>query len=76
MGEGLRICGLGVGLGLAGSVPLARLLRSLLFGVSPSDPFTLVAGARRPPVLVAVMACYIPVRRAIKIDPMSALRHE
>jgi len=75
MGEGLRICGLGVGLGLAGSIPLARLLRSLLFGVSPSDPLTLVAAAVAL-VLVAVMACYIPARRAVLIDPMTALRHE
>jgi ABC-type antimicrobial peptide transport system permease subunit len=75
VGEGLRLCGLGVGLGLAASVPLTRLLRSVLFGVSPSDPVTLVA-ASAALILVAVMACYIPARRAVMIDPMAALRYE
>jgi putative ABC transport system permease protein len=75
VGEGLRLCALGVGSGLAGSVPLTRLLRSVLFGVSPADPVTLVA-ASAALVLVAVMACYIPARRAVTIDPMTALRHE
>jgi putative ABC transport system permease protein len=73
--EGSRLCGLGLGLGLAASVPLTRLLGSVLFGVSPSDPVTLVA-ASAALVLVAVMACYIPARRAVMIDPMSALRPE
>jgi putative ABC transport system permease protein len=75
VGEGLRLCGLGVGLGLAASVPLTRLLRSVLFGVSPSDPVTLVA-ASAALILVAVMACYIPARRAVMVDPMVALRYE
>jgi putative ABC transport system permease protein len=75
LGEGLRLSGLGVGLGLAGSAALTRLLRSALFGVSPYDPVTLAA-ASAALVLVAVMACYIPARRALMIDPMSALRHE
>ena len=75
VGEGLRLCGLGVGLGLAASAPLTHLLRGVLFGVSPSDPVTLVA-ASAALLLVAVMACYIPARRAVTIDPMTALRHE
>jgi putative ABC transport system permease protein len=75
VGEGLWLCGLGVGLGLAASVPLTRLLRSVLFGVSPSDPVTLVA-ASAALILVAMMACYIPARRAVMIDPMVALRYE
>jgi putative ABC transport system permease protein len=75
VGEGLRLCGLGIGLGLAVSVPLTRLLRSVLFGVSPADPPTLAA-ASAALVLVAVLACYIPARRAITIDPMTALRQE
>jgi putative ABC transport system permease protein len=75
VGEGLRLCGLGIGLGLAVSVPLTRLLRSVLFGVSPADPPTLAA-ASAALVLVAVLACCIPARRAITIDPMSALRQE
>jgi putative ABC transport system permease protein len=75
VGEGLRLCGLGVVLGLAGSIPLTRLLHSVLFGVGPSDPATLAA-ASVTLVLVAVLACYIPARRALLIDPMTALRHE
>jgi putative ABC transport system permease protein len=75
VGEGLRLCGLGVVLGLAGSIPLTRLLRGVLFGVGPSDPVTL-AMASAALVLVAVLACYIPARRALLVDPMSALRHE
>jgi len=75
LGEGLRLCGLGVGLGLAATAPLTRLLRGVLFGVSPSDPVTLVV-ASTALLLVAVMACYIPARHATAIDPMVALRHE
>jgi putative ABC transport system permease protein len=75
VGEGLRLCGLGVVLGLAGSIPLTRLLRGVLFGVGPSDPVTL-ATASAALALVAVLACYIPARRALLVDPMSALRHE
>ncbi len=75
VGDGLRLCGLGVGLGLVASAPLASLLRGMLFGVSPIDPLTLLA-APAALLLVAVMACYIPARRAVTIDPMTALRHE
>jgi len=75
VGEGLRLCGLGVLLGLAGSVPLTRLLGGVLFGVGPSDPVAL-ASASAALVLVAVLACYIPARRALSVDPMTALRHE
>jgi len=75
VGEGLRLCGLGVLLGLAGSVPLTRLLGGVLFGVGPSDPVAL-ASASAALVLVAVLACYIPARRALLVDPMTALRHE
>jgi putative ABC transport system permease protein len=75
VGEGLRLCGLGVLLGLAGSVPLTRLLGGVLFGVGPSDPVAL-ASASAALVLVAVLACYIPARRALSVDPMTTLRHE
>ena len=75
VGEGLRLCGLGVVLGLAGSVPLTRLLGGVLFGVGPSDPVALAA-ASAALVLVAVLACYIPARRALSVDPMTALRHD
>ncbi len=75
VGEGLRLCGLGLVLGLAGSIPLTRLLGGVLFGVGPSDPVALAA-ASAALVLVAVLACYIPARRALLVDPMTALRHE
>jgi putative ABC transport system permease protein len=75
VGEGLRLCGLGMVLGLAGSVPLTRLLHSVLFGVASSDPAALAAACIAL-VLVAVLACYIPARCALSIDPITALRHE
>ena len=75
VGEGARLCGVGVALGLAASIPLTRLLRGVLFGVGPSDFLTLVM-ASAVLALVAVLACYIPARRALLVDPMNALRHE
>jgi putative ABC transport system permease protein len=75
MGEGIRIVALGMGIGLLGALALTRLLRSLLFGVSPTDPVTLVAVSVGL-ALVAVLACYLPARRATRVDPMVALRHE
>jgi ABC-type lipoprotein release transport system permease subunit len=62
-------------LGAAGSLALTRLLSSLLFGISPRDPVTLIAVAT---ILagVAFAACYIPARRAAGIDPTVALRYE
>jgi ABC-type antimicrobial peptide transport system permease subunit len=75
VGEGMRLVGLGVGIGLAGSAALTRLLRTLLFGVSPFDLVTLAAAAGGL-ALVAAVACYIPARRAAKVDPATALRCE
>jgi predicted permease len=75
LGEGGKLAALGVGLGLAGSAVLTRLMASLLFGVTPTDAITFVSAA----VLLfalTLLACYIPARRAVRIDPMAALRCE
>jgi putative ABC transport system permease protein len=73
--RGLKLTVVGIILGIAGTVALMRLLSSLLYDVTPTDPMTLVAVSF---VLggVALSACYLPARRAARIDPMKALRDE
>jgi putative ABC transport system permease protein len=75
LGQGLRTILIGIAIGLAGSLALTRALRSLLFGVTTTDPLTFVAVILLL-VTTALLACYIPARRATKVDPMVALRYE
>jgi putative ABC transport system permease protein len=73
--SGLKLAGIGVVFGLIGATVLSQLLSSLLFGVGPTDPVTFTA----VPLLlasVAMLACWMPARRAAKVDPMEALRYE
>jgi putative ABC transport system permease protein len=73
--RGLALAGIGVALGLAASFALARLLRGLLVEVSAADPMTYVIVAVLL-LVVAVLACALPARRATKVDPLIALRTE
>jgi putative ABC transport system permease protein len=75
VGHGLKLTLTGVAIGLGTSFALTRFIRSLLFGISPTDPFTFASVAIAL-TLVAVAACCLPARRAMTVDPMIALRHE
>jgi predicted permease len=75
LGQGMLTTAIGLVTGIAGALVLTRAMQSLLFGVSPTDPITLLAVALLLG-LAALLASYIPARRATKVDPMVALRHE
>jgi ABC-type antimicrobial peptide transport system permease subunit len=75
LGEGLRLTVLGVVIGVITSLAATRLLSSLLFGISATDPFTF-AGVAVLLSLVALAASYIPARRAMRVDPVTTLRYE
>jgi predicted permease len=75
LSEGAKMSAVGLAIGLAAAVALTRLLSSFLYGISASDPLTFAAVALFL-ALVALAACYIPARRAMRVDPMVALRYE
>ncbi|HXQ98423.1 MAG TPA: ABC transporter permease [Candidatus Limnocylindrales bacterium] len=75
LGQGLRIALMGLAIGVIASLGLARLMSSLLFGVSASDPLTFITVVVLL-AIIAMLASYIPARRAMSVDPIEALRHE
>ncbi len=73
--HGLLLALTGIALGIAGAFALTRLLAGLLFSIKPTDPATF-ASVAIVLALVAALGSYIPARRAMRVDPMAALRHE
>ena len=75
VGQGMALTGVGIALGLLGAWGVSRVLSSLLFGVSATDPLTYL-GTALGLAMVALLASWIPARRASRIDPVEALRSE
>ena len=75
LGEGTKMALIGVGIGIVAGLMLTRLMSKMLFGVSAADPLTF-GGVAILLTLVALAACYVPARRATRVDPIIALRYE
>jgi ABC-type antimicrobial peptide transport system permease subunit len=71
----MRLAGIGIALGIAIAIPALQSLEALVFGTSPRDPATMVAISALL-ALVAMCACFIPARRAVRLNPVAALRHQ
>jgi ABC-type antimicrobial peptide transport system permease subunit len=75
VGQGMRLAFIGIVIGLSGSIALTRFIETLLFEVRASDPLTYALIASLI-VVVSALACYLPARRASKVDPLVALKYE
>lgn len=75
MGQGARMAAMGLAAGILGALVLTRLMTKLLFGVAPTDPASFVAAVLIM-MAVVLLACFVPARRALRVDPMIALRYE